>query len=167
MSLKLPQRGGDGANCDNVACTCLRCCSQLSKLCSLEDPPSLWLQVFILLQHSTASMHSYQVPERLLAQARRVWQEAKEAETRGATNDFEKDVLRILSRLNINQVERKVRSTRPVSLTTALLLLSHSSTKCSPLHALEHCMLPGVICVTPLSLLVVFRGNSHAVAGSH
>jgi hypothetical protein len=67
------------------------------------------LQVFILLKHSTASMKSYNVPEQLLSHSETVWLQAKADETQVAATPFEKDVLRVLSLLNINTVERKVR----------------------------------------------------------
>ena len=55
-------------------------------------------------------MAAYNVPDRLQQHAERVWLQAKADETRQPTNEFEKDVLRTLSQLNINTVEHKVRN---------------------------------------------------------
>ena len=48
------------------------------------------------------------MPNQLLQHASQVWQQAKADETGHPVTDFEKDVLRTLSQLNINSVEHKV-----------------------------------------------------------
>jgi hypothetical protein len=67
------------------------------------------VQVYILLKHSIPNMSAYNVPDRLQQHAERAWLQAKADETQQPLNDFEKDVLRTLSQLNINRVEHKVR----------------------------------------------------------
>jgi hypothetical protein len=66
------------------------------------------VQVFILLRHSVPDMSSYQMPERLLAQARTVWLKAQQDETEQPAGQFVRDMLHVLSLLNISTVEQKV-----------------------------------------------------------
>jgi hypothetical protein len=66
------------------------------------------VQVFILLRHSVPDMSSYQTPERLLAQARTVWLKAQQDETEKPAGQFVRDMLHILSLLNISTVEQMV-----------------------------------------------------------
>ena len=69
-----------------------------------------WLQVYLLLRHGgSVGMDQYVQPQLLLKRAEAVWLHAKEAETQVAPTSFEKDVMRVLSLLNLSTVESKVR----------------------------------------------------------